>query len=159
MIAWMKYRWLYILISTLVILSGIFSVVKWGFVIGVDFAGGSVLEYKLPTGVTRTIKSHYLDEPGKEKIKMTIEKEVGGKVEEIRYENVGPAVGAELIKKTLYAMLMASVGILLWVAIQFRSFKFGISAVLAMFHDSLVVIGMYSIFGHFFGAEIDLLFV
>ena len=42
---------------------------------------------------------------------------------------------------------------------QFKSFKFGLSAVLAMLHDSLVVIGTYSLFGHFFGAEVDLLFV
>jgi preprotein translocase subunit SecF len=45
------------------------------------------------------------------------------------------------------------------VAIQFKSFKFGISAVLAMIHDSLVTVGMYSLFGHFFGAQVDLLFV
>ena len=56
-------------------------------------------------------------------------------------------------------MFLASLVILLWVAIQFKSFKFGISAVLAMLHDSLVVIGTYSIFSHFFGAEVDMLFV
>ena len=159
MIDWMKYRWLYLLISGTVIISGVFSIAKWGLPIGVDFKGGSVLEYKLPDGSSRIIKSGFVDQAKKEQIKTDLEKEVKGKVTELRYENVGPTAGSDLIKKTLYGLLVATFGILLWVAIQFKSIKFGISAVLAMLHDTLVVIGMYSIFGHFFGAEVDLLFV
>ena len=64
-----------------------------------------------------------------------------------------------LVKKTFYAMIISAVLILLWVAIQFKSFKFGVSAVLAMFHDSLVLIGSFALLGHFFGAEVDFLFV
>ena len=48
---------------------------------------------------------------------------------------------------------------MIWVAYQFKSLKYGVSAILAMFHDSLVVFGLFSILGHFFGAEIDFLFV
>ena len=44
-------------------------------------------------------------------------------------------------------------------AYQFKSIKFGISATLATLHDSLVLLGMFSLFGHFFGAEVDFLFV
>ncbi len=156
---WMKYRWLYLLISGTVILSGIFSILKWGFPLGIDFKGGVVLEYKLPSGLTRVIKAENLNNAQREKIKSDLEKEVGGKVTEIRYENIGPTVGGELVKKTIYGLLTAASGILLWVAIQFRSFKFGISATLATLHDTLVTIGIYSIFGRFFGAEVDLLFV
>lgn len=179
----MKYRWLYLLISGTVIISGIFSLVKWGLVIGVEFKGGTLIEYKLEkdigrdkvqqvvkqmnievVSVQKTSSDSYLLKLGQVSgdqrigIKTNVGK-VSGKVDELRFETIGPTVGPELVKKTIYGMLVAAGGILLWVAMQFKSFKFGVSAVLAMFHDSLVVVGLYSIFGHFFGAEVDLLFV
>ena len=155
----MKYRLLYLTISLLVIGAGAFSAVKWGFKIGIDFTGGSVLEYRLSDGQTKIIKSGPLDETGKDKIKSDLEKSVGGKVTEIRFENVGPTIGPELVKKTFYALLISSLAILLWVAYQFKNIKFGISATLATIHDSLVLLGSFSLLGHFFGAEIDFLFV
>ncbi|HKC05194.1 MAG TPA: protein translocase subunit SecF [Patescibacteria group bacterium] len=183
MIMWMKYRWLYLLISGIVILSGIFSMLTWGLKIGVEFKGGTLIEYKLTkdigsenitdivkadklevVSVQKTETGSYLLKLGqvnpaqRSEVKQFIEK-AAGKTDELRFETIGPTVGPELVRKTIYGLLVAAFGILLWVAIQFKSFKFGVSAVLAMFHDSLVVIGMYSIFGHFFGAEIDLLFV
>jgi preprotein translocase subunit SecF len=45
------------------------------------------------------------------------------------------------------------------VAYRFKNFKYGISAVLAMFHDSLIVLGTFSLLGHFMGVEVDTLFV
>jgi preprotein translocase subunit SecF len=82
-----------------------------------------------------------------------------GEAEEIRFEKVGPSIGPELIKKTIYAILMAALSILIWVAYQFKRTKFGTSAILAMFHDSFILIGSFSVLGHFFQAEIDFLFV
>ena len=159
MIDWMRYRLLYLTISLLVIGAGAFSVARWGFSIGIDFTGGSVLEYRLPDGQSKIIKSGPLDEAGKAKIKSDLEKNVGGSVTEVRFENVGPTIGPELVKKTFYALLIASGAILLWVAYQFKNIKFGISATLATIHDSLVLLGSFSLLGHFFGAEIDFLFV
>jgi preprotein translocase subunit SecF len=183
MIDWMKYRWLYLLISGTVIICGIFSLLKWGLQIGIEFRGGTLVEYKLEkdigpdkiasevkqlgievTSIQKTQSGSYLlklgqvDPTKRANVQSTLQKDAGT-VTELRFETIGPTVGPELIKKTLYGLLLAASGILLWVAMQFKSFKFGISAVLAMLHDSLVVIGMYSIFGHFFGAEVDLLFV
>ena len=183
MIDWMKYRWLYLLISGTVILSGMFSLIKWGLQIGVEFKGGTSIEYRLSKNIPVDKISQVAKQDGIEvvsvqttasgsdllklgqvssvqrtNLKSGIEK-LGVTVDELRFETIGPTVGPELVRKTLYGMLLASIGILLWVAFQFRSLKFGVSAVLAMLHDSLVVIGMYSIFGHFFGAEVDLLFV
>lgn len=180
---WMKYRWLYLLISGTVILAGIYSLLKWGLTIGVEFKGGTLIEYQLSrdigadkigsvvkengvevTSIQRTGSGSYLLKLGqvtpakRESIKSGIEK-LGVTATELQYQTIGPTVGPELVKKTLYALLIAASGILFWVAIQFRSFKFGVSAVLAMLHDSLVTVGMYSIFCHFFGAEVDLLFV
>lgn len=183
MILWMKYRWLYLLISGIVILSGVFSLIKWGLNVGIEFKGGTQIEYNLKqnvdTGkissdlraldvevasVQKTDTGSYqlnlgqVDPAKREAIKTSLQKLAGG-ADELRFETIGPTVGPELVKKTVYAMLIAAGGILLWVAIQFKSLKFGVSAVLAMFHDSLVVIGTYSLLGHFFGAEVDLLFV
>jgi preprotein translocase subunit SecF len=116
------------------------------------------------TSIQRTQTGSYLlklgqvDPTKRANIQSSLQKTAGA-VTELRFETIGPTVGPELIKKTLYGLLLAAGGILLWVAMQFRSFKFGISAVLAMLHDTLVTVGMYSIFGHFFGAEVDLLFV
>jgi preprotein translocase subunit SecF len=183
MIDWMKYRWLYLLISGTVIIAGLFSLFKWGLQVGIEFKGGTLVEYKLEkdigsgkvsatakqagtevNSVQKTETGSYLlklgqvDPTKRANIQTSLEK-TAGKVTELRFETIGPTVGPELVTKTLYSLLIAAGGILLWVAMQFKSFKFGVSAVLAMLHDSLVVIGMYSIFGHFYGAEVDLLFV
>jgi len=156
---WMKYRWLYLLISGSLLICGIFSMIKWGFKIGIDFTGGSLVEYRLPDGKVKSIKSGSIDQAKREEIKLNLEKEVGGSVTEIKFENVGPTVGPEMVKKTIYALVLATAAILLWVAYQFKNLKFGISATLATIHDSLIVIGSFSILGHFFGAEVDFLFV
>jgi preprotein translocase subunit SecF len=96
----------------------------------------------------------------KDKLKSELESIAGeGKIDELRFETVGPSIGPELVKKTIYAILISASAILLWVAYQFKSLKFGSVAILAMFHDSLVLVGLYSLFCHFFGAEVDFLFV
>ena len=183
MIDWMKYRWLYLLISGTVILTGLFSLFKWGLQIGIEFKGGTLIEYQLGKNedqsvfenivktngvqfisVQKTSTGSYILNLGqvssdqRQKI-LTSLKTKAGTATELQFKTIGPTVGSELVKKTLYALIIAASGILLWVAIQFKSFKFGISAVLAMIHDSLVTVGMYSLFGHFFGAQVDLLFV
>lgn len=184
MINWMKYRVVYFALSGIVIGIGIFSLIKWGLTLGVDFTGGTLLEYQVVkdmsaegltkavakeginvTSIQKTADMAYLfrtpsmDTAQKDKLKGAVEKVTGGDATELRFENVGPSVGPELVKKTVYALLIAAVAILLWVAYQFKSIKFGTSAVLAMFHDSLVLLGLFSLFGHLWGAEIDFLFV
>ena len=69
MINWMKYRPLYFAISGIVIALGVFSMLKWGFKAGIDFTGGSVLEYKLPDGGSRIVKSTAFDQAKRDEIK------------------------------------------------------------------------------------------
>jgi preprotein translocase subunit SecF len=184
MIDWMKYRFVYFLISAAIIGAGVFGLFKWGLKLGVDFTGGAILEYKFVQDVsteeaTRKIESEgiavtsiqqtgdrtYLvrtppiETDKKDAIKKSLESLSNTQVDELRFENVGPSIGPELVRKTIYAMVIAAGSILLWVAIQFKSIKFGASAVAAMFHDSLVLIGSFALLGHFFQAEIDFLFV
>ena len=180
----MKYRILYFSISFIVIGAGVFGLFKWGLKLGVDFTGGAMLEYKLSKEISTEEATKIIEKEGisittiqkssgtdyifrtppvseeqKTKITKTLETLTNGTVEELRFENVGPTIGPELVKKTVIALLISASLILLWVAYQFKSIKFGTSAVLAMFHDSLVLIGTFSLLGHFFGAEIDFLFV
>ena len=156
MIDWMKYRWLYLLISLSVIGSGLLAYFKWGLVYGIDFTGGEVLEYRLTDGQVKTFK--YPPESVEKLIQ--IRRELASKGgEEVRFEKVGPSIGPDLVKKTIIALIISAVGILLWVGYRFRSFKFGLSAILGMFHDSLVMLGSFALLGHFYGAEVDFLFV
>lgn len=156
MILWMKYRFVYLALSSIMLGVGLFSLAKWGLNLGIDFTGGVVVEYQLPSGLVKTEKfSSNLDENGA-KIREEIKK-INAK--ELRFESVGPSIGPELIKKTVYALSISAILILLWVAIQFKSIKFGVSATLATLHDSLVLLGSFSLLGHFLSVEIDFLFV
>ena len=156
MINWMKYRWLYLIISSVVILFGVFSLFKWGLKYGVDFTGGTVMEYRFPNGETKTFRYQPTEETKLELLRQEFKKQ---NAEEVRFENVGPTIGSDLIKKTFIAILMSAFGILAWISLRFKSFKFGLSAVLGMLHDSLVLIGGFSLLGHFLNVEIDFLFV
>ena len=65
-------------------------------------------------------------------------------------ENVGPQVGADLQKKALYAVFWSTMGMLAYIAIRFRSFPFGVGAVVATVHDTLITVGLLAIFGREF---------
>ncbi len=180
---WMRYRKIYFLISASLIVLGIYSLLSWGLRLGIDFQGGAIGEYKFKNSISTEDIIKKLDEASikvssvqtvgdsryifrmspistQEKEKLNnILKETDNEVEELRFEFVGPSIGPELIRKTAYAIAIATISILLWVAFQFKSLKFGTSAILAMLHDTFNLVGLFSFFGHFFGVEIDFLFV
>ena len=81
------------------------------------------------------------------------------KFKELKYESVGPILGKELLKKTINAVIVAFLFLFLFIGRRFKDLTFGASAILAMFHDTIILIGSFSIFGHFFGAQLDSLFV
>lgn len=87
-------------------------------------------------------------------------------IEEKRFESIGPIMGQELKVKAIWAIIVAMIMIILYIAYSFRhvskpvaSWKYGLGAVIALFHDILITTGAFAIFGHFLGYEIDLLFV
>ncbi|RME10347.1 MAG: protein translocase subunit SecF, partial [Ardenticatenia bacterium] len=86
-----------------------------------------------------------------------------GPLVEQRFESVGPAVGTEVTQRAILAVAMASVGILLYLAFAFRNvpnpFRYGATAIVALVHDALVVIGTAAIMGKFCGWEVDALFL
>lgn len=183
-ISWMKYRKIYFAISAIVIAVGIYSILSWGLPLGVDFTGGSIIEYKFEKQVSteeltpevekmevevqsvvdtangsKLFRLGSIDNSKKEEITKKLAEVSDSQVAELRFENVGPSIGPELIKKTLIALGISAGSILLWVAYQFKSIKFGVSAVLAMLHDSFVLIGLFALLGHLYGAQVDFLFV
>ncbi|MFA7659334.1 MAG: protein translocase subunit SecF [Candidatus Gastranaerophilaceae bacterium] len=76
----------------------------------------------------------------------------------IQVSSIGPTLGAELFKNALFALALASLGIVVYLTIRFQ-LDFAIAAILSLFHDALFVIGFFSILGLFFNVEIDGLFV
>jgi preprotein translocase subunit SecF len=181
---WMKYRPIYFSVSLVMIAVGIFSLLKWGPPLGIDFKGGSILEYSFEgsfstEGASRAAEGlgievqsiqsvgekNYLFRLGqvsteqRDGLRAELEKLSGGTVSEEQFESVGPSIGPELVRKTLYAILISAGAILLWVAFQFKSVKFGVCAILAMAHDSFILVGSFALLGHFLDAEVDFLFV
>lgn len=85
---------------------------------------------------------------------------------QVSYETVGPTLGAETLKNAIFGLIVASILIVLYITWSFRkvpkpasSFRFGVCAIIALIHDALVLLGVFSILGHFLGVEVDSLFV
>ena len=93
-------------------------------------------------------------------------RDVATTVEELRFESVSPVIGGEIVRKAIFAVILAIVLILLYLAYAFRrvprptsSWQFGIATIVALAHDVIVVLGAYAVLGHYFGAEVDSMFM
>ena len=83
-----------------------------------------------------------------------------GPIDEVRQQtSVGPVVSQELIQQTFLLLLMGVVGIMLWITFRFGDFRMGVTALVAMLHDVVVVVGVFAILGTFTGLQVDALFV
>ena len=85
---------------------------------------------------------------------------------ETSFSSVGPAVSRDITRSAIVGVAMASLAILLYIAFAFRNtpppvspWSFGATAIIALLHDALFVLGTFAILGHFFGIQIDALFV
>jgi len=88
------------------------------------------------------------------------------KIVQNRFDSIGPLLGKEAVNKSFVSVILVILCIVLFITFAFRkvsepvsSWKYGIIAVLALLHDVIVPIGVFSILGHFHGVEIDTLFV
>ena len=131
----MKFKYLFFFISLLVILPGLYSLGRYGLKLSIDFTGGTV-----------------------------VEKNAAGEI--IKSETVGPIVGKETTENAIKSVGVASLAIILYIAYAFReipkpysTWKFWISAVVSLLHDVFVVVGIFSLLGHFYGVQVDSLFV
>lgn len=186
----MRYKALYFIFSLVVILPGLYYLITSGLKLGIDFTGGALLEYRLERQIsvnelkkdiaskgvevgqiipasdnTYIIRTKPLDQEKVDEIKNRLTQNYG-QIEERRVENVGPVIGQELKRKSIIALMVASLSIVIYIAFSFRkvpkpasSLRFGIAAVIALLHDVLLVIGVFAILGRFLSVEVDTLFV
>jgi preprotein translocase subunit SecF len=185
-------KYWYFLISLIVIIPGIISLILFGLNLSVEFTGGSNITLAFPSKVSIAqtkqisnvftqnkikiqditasgnqvlIKSQPVDQSQDLLITKGIKTGLGN-FQQLSYETIGPTIGAETLQNAIYALIVASILIVIYITWSFRSvpkptssFRFGVCAIIALIHDVLVLIGLFSIFGHFFGVEVDSLFV
>ncbi len=184
-----KHKNIFFAISLLVIVPGVISLLLFGLKLSIDFTGGSemvMLYQKKPdlTTIKRAILSqnepvYVLTEQGNQVSLRTntltdaqhtilVQKlfAKAGVFQEASFTTVGPTIGNETTINALLGVGLASILIILYVAWSFRkvpkpasSWRFGVCAVLALLHDVLVLLGIFSLLGHFFGVEVDSLFI
>lgn len=183
MVNFLKYTKIYYSISLAFILVSIYAIVVWGFNYSIDFVGGTNLDYQFSTSVTQeqiveqfeaqeievqeisqngnvySIRTPAIDEKQELAIRQVIQSNANTEITVLKTETVGPTIGKELLQKTLIASALAIVGILLYIAYAFRNINYATAAIVALFHDVFIVIGLYAIVNQFWGAELDTLFV
>ncbi|MCK5394123.1 MAG: SecD/SecF family protein translocase subunit, partial [Candidatus Omnitrophica bacterium] len=178
-INFVKFKGFCIIISSIIILAGLFNFYSKGDnSYGIDFKGGQILEYKVSPFVDIENLRQILSNEGFDDLIIQEFKDIAGgvmikstgdvalqvkqvlvknfdKIEELKVTTVGPAVGKILKKKAYLAILLSLIGILVYVGFRFKHFDFAFAAVIALFHDILITLGFLS----FFGFEINLLTV
>jgi preprotein translocase subunit SecF len=176
---WMKHLWIFFLISAMVIIPGVYSLARFGLKPSIEFTGGTRLTLENiksspdtvlqsfkdytpsledSTKTSVTLKTKNISQETAQKAIDTIKKD-NPDIKIAGFESIGAALGKETIRKTLFALMISSIMLLLYISFAFKQVKYGVCAVIAMLHDSLVLIGSFSLLGHFYGVEIDLLFV
>ncbi len=188
-----KRQWYFLFSALLIIpglVAMIYSTVTYGSPVklGIDFTGGSLLELRFEeaampadvrqvfveqgfTGSTaqttsdeRTIlvRSKPMTPEEKDRVESAMEARFGA-VEELRFESVGPAVGAEVTRTAVVAVTVAALFILAFIVFAFRkvpnAFRYGACAIIAMIHDILVTVGLFSIACLVLNWEADALFL
>jgi len=157
-------------ISLFIVLVGLISIIFQGFNFGIDFAGGTLIQVNFEKSVTtaevrKVLNEFQLGESTiqrlsdnefvirTEKIEVEQRKEILssfqerlGELEVLRVETVGPIVGESLKKLTLYALIFAFAGIILYITVRFE-FRYSIVSILALLHDCLIVLGIFSLLG------------
>lgn len=183
-----KRKWWWLGFSLVLTIIGAISLLVWDLKIGLDFTGGTLLEVASTQKIDKDafvkdlegagiehivaqpvgengllIKAGAIDQEKHEKVNALL---ASKQLTERRFENVGPTVGKDLTQKAVLAVIVASIAIILYVAYSFRnvpkpasSWRFGVTAVLALIHDVFITVGAFAFLGHFFGYEVDALFI
>lgn len=178
-------------ISIILAIISIAAISFWGLRFGIDYKGGSVIEYTSSNNnaieITKnTLKSEgfnsfqvksgsdgkiivRLEDINTDRHNQLTTKLMGelGDYNEVSYNNVGPTIGKDLTTKSIIAVILASLAIIIFIAYSFRklpkplsSWIFGLCAIIALLHDLLITTGFVAIFGYFYSwMEVDALFV
>ena len=199
-----KYRFLCLAFSALLLLPGIVSMIYSTIVyptrtpvkVGIDYTGGTTLQYgvkedisneklsKVRTSLEKNgienpylqiinmnsqqdsdlkailaIRTKFIDEGSDNQNKITnVINSNFENPELVQVSSVGPTLGKELFKNSLIALSLALLGIIAYLTFQFQ-FDYALAAILGLVHDTLFVVGVFSILGLFFNVQVDALFV
>ena len=171
-IKFMAYRKLAAIASGLLIIASILSLSTRGLNLGLDFSGGTLMEFQydrsanvqdirdhmleegLPSAIVVNFGSDSdilirvrdnLDQTRARQLATGLESQAGAKIDVQRVEYVGPQVGQELREDGGLGLLTALLIVMLYVALRFQ-YKFSVGAVAALFHDVVMTLGLFSIF-------------
>lgn len=187
-----KRIYFYIFSGTLVVLS-LLAIFIWKPNIGIDFLGGGIMEISAPnlansadkiknqaeiSGVDVnstttsgsdivTLRMATLTTDQHNKLLSDLKSSVNPNISENSYQNIGPVISKDLTNKAIWAVVVASLTIILYIAFAFRkvpkpmsSWMFGLTAVVALLHDLIVTSGFVTIIGHFYKfMQVDTLFI
>ncbi len=200
-----KYRVLWMCLSALLLLPGIgamiYSMVTYPthtpVKVGIDYTGGTILQYGVPEAVNNSslaqtredltkagaensyiqilnvtpteengniksivsIRTKFIDEGSELASDITnIVKEQYKGAELIQVSSVGPTLGKELFRMSLIALLLAILGMVVYISFRFK-FEYGVAAILGLVHDVLFVLGVFSLLGIFCNVQVDGLFL
>lgn len=169
----MKYKNIWFSISGIIIAVGIvFLIINGGLNYGIDYTGGSsiqvnfgkefdiekvrevmskfdqnaIITYAGNDNQLALIKTNIgFDVQKQGEIKTAFKEKLGIEEANIQIEYIGPAIGDQLKKQALIALLLANLGILLYVSVRFE-WRIGLSAIIALVHDVLVMITVFAVF-------------
>ncbi len=177
-------------VSILMVISAVVMLFVFGLKFGVDFKGGSVLELNFknerpnmeaintalidkdallsPSGTSGLIiRTRELSESDHQAILSKLNSTFpSAGLEEKKFDSVGPVIGQELKSKSVNAIILVLVSIMIYIAIVFRKlsrflspWSLGGAAVIALMHDVVIPAGMFAWLGHTHGVEISAVFV
>lgn len=178
---------LWLIVSSVTMLTAVIIIVGLRPVWGIDFTGGSLLVLKTSTADAPAITAVFVDAGFPATVQTSqdttflvrtrsltpeehtavldlLRQNVDGEIEELRFESIGPTIGAELRRKAWIGIALSIVVMILYLAYEFRhtsglisSWKYGVAATITLVHDVLVVTACFVIFGHLFGVTFDTL--
>lgn len=184
-----KRRKIFYVISAVMLVPGIISLLFNGLTLGIDFTGGSRFELENVTKLDRQTLESVIEEKAEvislqiteentylvrtEVISQQTNNEIvaaitvrDSGVKQLSFETVGATIGSETTQKAVLAVVIASLLITGYIAYVFRevskplaSWKYGVAAVIALLHDVVFVLGVFSILGALFNVEVDALFI
>jgi preprotein translocase subunit SecF len=109
------------------------------------------------------IRSDFMEESVRQSVISEMESRFNDTVIVLRSDSVGPTVGKEVAGRAAGAVAVAALAVVIYIAYAFRgvphALRYGICAIIAMIHDVAVVISLATIGGHFFGWQVDSLFL
>lgn len=165
------------------------AILLWGLKPGIDLAGGSMLQVsyenrpaveevntklaELNYGEIRVQASGENDFmlrqrelKNEEKVALMDALGTFGTVKEIQFNSVGPSIGAEIVEKSWWAIVLVSISIITFIAFAFRhvsepvsSWKYGVIAIVTLLHDILIPTGLFAYLGYARGAEVGVFFI